>query len=582
MDALKSTPGHRARSHSGHSFSELKSALQKAVRRGLAEEAEAHAAQILSVVLHGHKAKGNFTNALNRLLVILSEDVGDYRVPEKLEPFIEKLIKIRKGLDQQNSPDIGETSAAFFNAVRLLAGSKFQSRSVSSVKAVLIESLKETPSTLLDVHLPGVLAQKMEFDILSAAKPLFHSKFKTKNGSVNKDGKRVVEVLWQKIISAGRYHPLLKSVQTLYRIWKGHFNHKESFLWPIHAMLLILQTKTDTVEENLAMLSAQEAQEVFWGFMEKRYTLPAYASDMHTGKFSKTSEEGMNNFLFEGLKLREERHFVPEKWKDFYIASKLETVKKKSLKRKSASEESFPNKISKYTPKTFSPPLKVNGLQVKRYVLTQLPCGGKPTSWLVEDVEGNNWFVKNGASKPTFQLAVDSRKEDFGLVKSAFYWDDEESVLLGKDKGMGHPYSTKNHKGVTMLFDKERSAHPAKWVDKFTDKQIENILRIFAFRKVLGVSDSHLGNILVLPGTDDMLSVDEMTFKPRVDSPDCSFLDSVCVKMNAVRRKEFNVWKSKHGGDLAETLLKEWCNSVRGTGEKVRWLNVCEKLAKLD
>ena len=126
----------------------------------------------------------------------------------------------------------------------------------------------------------------------------------------------------------------------------------------------------------------------------------------------------------------------------------------------------------------------------------QKPCGLKPPTWILQTLK-EKVFVKgpfDSKKKLEFQLKMDEMKWKYGI------------------KPVG--YRIQNQNGLFWLYSQVHEGSCMSPMNDYTDEQMLELIKILIFRGINGCSDTHLRNIMVL-NNGEILSVDEMTYKPR-------------------------------------------------------------------
>ena len=114
-------------------FDVIKSGLQKAIRRGLTSEALSYAIEgdLFSLVEKEGRAKGNRTNLVNRLRIILVEDLFDWNVIQHVAPWFAEWERVRS-TDQSRK--------YLLSIVRVLSEAK-KIRLLSDIKVFLMRDI---------------------------------------------------------------------------------------------------------------------------------------------------------------------------------------------------------------------------------------------------------------------------------------------------------------------------------------------------------------------------------------------------------------------------------------------------------
>ena len=485
MIKLQSTGGCKALSHHGKSWGLLKYALQQDARRACIENSDGHAAEIISILYVGNKS--NMTSFMRRVMIIASEDIVDVDVPCRLEPYLTRLNNIRSKLGIIGvTISLGILSSAVFNICRILCSSKRQSRGPSSVKAVLNQHLAHP----IDIT---KMSANWKF-LMRSAKCLFDPLHRRRDGLINKVGRTNIKERWEQIMIRASIDQCGHLVEPLMTFWLNHSDCIAHYLWPIQAMLIIATvTESELAMEEVVYeeLSSMQSLHMFWKYMSMDYNLPSYASE----KYSKTSAAGINHFLTVALTYANEVDIVPVEWKRYYFATKRAGVKKDEYYK---------------TMDDYKNPWAVVFSDATEYVLTKIPDKDKAASWLML-CDNTSYFIKL-CLNPEFQLFVDGRKNMFGIVPmgvtECVYND--VSYLRCLDAGSGMPYETKHECEVDVL-DME-STGPAIPLDVFqgawTQELAGSVIFILCFKYIMGVSERHLGNILI-KGNGKVLSINE-------------------------------------------------------------------------
>ena len=514
MEKFVGNAGHRPSSASPvFSGSVLKSLLQKSVRRGEEKNGIGAVSFFFQILLdkkldkYGKPfSRANFSNLVNRLAVILSEDLFDINIISPVCTRIKLLDNIRGEMDKGvlSSEKCVKALSLFYEIAFMLLNAAPQCRSVSYLKNVMKNGL---PSSLKKdaerVMING------NIDVIESFSPLIFNPdlyckdgVSLKKGSVLKIKKGVWSILLSKCSPENR-----NAVKSLMELWEKRFKHREHFVWILQAILIVVD-KDKHIEErkvSLREVSLEEAEALFFEFaVQREFKIPAWAIDKHCGKFS--GGEGLRRFLVEGIVMKKEYFVVSVAYKDYYLNVRFKSIEEKKRKKEKRIENDLP-------------PSSV--VEIEAYLLSQLPCGGKPASFLIRSKDGKNVYVKRCKARPDFQLRVDKMKPAYGLMSNGFRYY-PEGFLVCKDIGLGRAdqYEKKMYKGKDVL-DAEKAlsaAVPVKHRLEHFDELIEEFIRIGMFRKVVGSSDSHMRNVLYVPESVEekprLLSVDEMSKKP--------------------------------------------------------------------
>ena len=289
-------------------YSVLMSAIQKFARRGAWSEARPVAAALAALAYKDRSAgyKSNITNIINRSLVIVCEDHRG-------------IVDIRKEIavlrNQQASPD--DCAAAVVKLVyKLTAPGLVKSRRCSAYKALCLNMnagcynhIEEKLGTLEGHRHVTHMARHM-FDPThlksDKRKPLARTRHIIKTyllselkSSVPQESQWAFDYLVQQLMGS---------------------NHKEWFLFPIRAALLVgekTQPQPAPFETNTKEFVVQH--------FDPNWTPPPYVLDIHTGK--RKNRETMTDFITSGIFL-DNPSPQDKPLLEYYIACKHDAINK--------------------------------------------------------------------------------------------------------------------------------------------------------------------------------------------------------------------------------------------------------------
>lgn len=268
--------------------------------------------------------------------------------------------------------------------------------------------------------------------------------------------------------------------------------------------------------------------------------LPDFVYDKHTLE-GKKRKRGLQHFLEVGA-------FIENPHKDI---EKRQSTKRKAEELYIEDEKKYGTKHAnslaqrKRVRRSFLKPNFWKGDPVISIVACQKPCGLKPPTWILETVK-EKVFVKGPfESKKTleFQLKIDEMKWKYGI------------------KPVG--YRIQHENGLFWLYSQVHEGHLMYPFDDYTDQQMLELIKILIFRGINGCSDTHLRNIMVLK-SGEILSVDEMTYKPRSGNildfmfskkPNKKFMKTF-VSFLLKNQEKVNQEFKKHGESLSSFNLE--------------------------
>jgi hypothetical protein len=513
--------GYRAKSQNGKPWSVLISWLQKAARRSHAESIPSLSYEIYTVLQCG--VKSNTTNFMNRVFVILAEDIAlDIGLLDNIISLYNRFVK--------GEDDLWST---VHNICRLMCNTKAQSRSPSVVRNLMLSYTKdvdipEFKAERKDIsrqHFKSHMKEKHWYAFLDIADTCLGAKTARKNGLLSARGKADMLYLWKDLKDLCVDTNQRKIIGQWMSIWDLRWQHREQYLWVIKAVLCVFTAfkdypKHEQILEQTEVVALSACDPPDWAF------------DMHCGRFSKNSITGVQNFLSVGLQMSSESRDLPDWIYDYYVQMKLQRVEMKSTERKVTIPKPYPNEI-RLNKKILT---KIDGQQIEWVGRRQLPCGnGKPGTFSVV-ANGNTFFVKEVKDPDTvrFQLFIETIKPKFGLIPLGLKYE-KDGYMWCTDLGRGGPYNLVPHpkrSDVQIISQDINNAMQASSMDAtlFTFEMWIELFRILAFRSIFVVSDTHLRNIIVTPNYK-LVSCDEMTFrKELLDTEHTDLWDMLFVR----------------------------------------------------
>ena len=596
-------------------WSELLSQFQKSVRRQNVGDCVAAAGQIFLILRHRKPA--NWTNFINRVMITLSEDCRG--TPEHIIAVGELVGQFKDMQERWVKSDSLPLSSDTENAqllqlvvriARTLASAPAQTRDASHAKAAMWGMQSEQKSNGVRKFVPAKVfedSEKIGFlkllkkrnapaALMAVASRVFGTSL-YKDGNIRfltGEGYKVIMSLWRDIFrclglsfnlsTAARKKPsfrfkityveafstsvekkLIEAVKVFHRYWLFQTRHGEQYLWPIKAILLICNAGT------------KKTAEIGWKAPpERTYTLPLefkladYARDMHTGAkgLRKDNAEGIEMFLSEGMKVKNEDPELPPYFKELYIHFKKLDIerfenKEKGQRKKAKVRLEFPE-----YPRVGPSKKKLEFINRSRIVWAgrcQLPCGTKPGTWIARTEDGRCWWVKEvhgSASSVTVQVEFDKIKKLFRVIPLGVTYH-PDGYLFAPDMGTGAPYKLVPHKkrtDVKIVSDTGLQVI-SRMKGPLPDGLMGDIMLAFALRGICRISDSTLVNAFV-DAKGRGVSCDEATVIPEQKVTDIwSFV------MPRVPRKElldqFKCWLRKNSAAYKKTL-ESWLSIVNG------------------
>ena len=586
-------------------WSELLSQLQKSARRQNVSDCVAAAGRMFLILRHRKPA--NWTNLINRVMVTLAEDCRG--VPEHIIA-VGKLVGQFKDVQERwvksdslplsSDAENEELLQLLVRIARTLASAPAQTRDASHAKAAMWGMQSEEKSKEVRKFVPAKVledSKKIPFldllkqrnapaALMAVASRVFGTSL-YKDGNIRKltgEGYKVIMSLWRDIFrclglsfnlsTAARKKPsyrfkityvvedfstsvekkkVIEAVKVFHRYWLFQSHHGEQYLWPIKAILLIC--------------NAGKTPQIRWEAPpEEKYTLPLefkladYARDMHTGAkgLRKDNAAGIWMFLCEGMKVENEVLELLGCFKELYIHLKKMDIerfeeKEKGQRKKAKAQLEFPEYI-RVGPRKEKLEF-INGSRIVWAGRCQLPCGGKPGTWIVRTEDGRCWWVKEvhgPASSVTVQVEFDKIKELFGVIRLGVTYH-PDGYLFAPDMGTGAPYQLVPHrKRNVMIVSGTGLQVISRMKGRLPDGLMGDIMLAFALRGMCCISDSTLVNAFV-DAKGRGVSCDEATVIPEKKVTDIwSFV------MPRVPRKElldqFKGWLRKNSATYKKTL----------------------------
>jgi hypothetical protein len=249
-------------------FDIIKSGLQKSIRRCMTSEALSYGIEgdLFSLVENQGKSKGNRTNLMNRLRIILIEDLFDWRVILQVEPWFTAWEKERKNISSRKY---------LLSIIRVMSEAK-KIRLISDLKVFLIRELyRQTLGNKYDKLFNGWNEHGERTDLLSR----FIYLLKNKNPNclywyqemyLNK----LDTDIWLTLINIVKNsNPILiKVIKTLQLLQlQLTKNHRERYLYTMCAIAFILfDDHIDWSPKELSkLMSDQKTEKIYQKHLHK-------------------------------------------------------------------------------------------------------------------------------------------------------------------------------------------------------------------------------------------------------------------------------------------------------------------------
>ena len=318
MDRIKCE--HRVTSTvSGCDFSEMKSSVQKAIRREDLKVAQSAIMEGLSLQLAKNAnptvKKAKLTNLLNRLIISAFEDTFQMGIFKDLEACICDVDSARARDDNNNNMEIVCRSMSKMAAI-LCAAKKGRLPSI-----VKIFALKDVPSGFVSKY-PVLASSSMTFGELVAAKDLRAVRCLDKETEAS-----VWPVLKTEVAKyfPEKSHPFHEDLVSIENIWKALYKkkHRESYIIVYHALaMLVLRDDDERGRDEMSI----ETFETFEHYIDKvctteyKFVPPDYAIDVHTAKGKMQGKTTMD-FAIDGSFVKDEL-LISSGFRPMYIDSK--------------------------------------------------------------------------------------------------------------------------------------------------------------------------------------------------------------------------------------------------------------------
>lgn len=498
-------------------WSEAISQFQKSIRRKEYDDCMWATVNIYNILLEGNKA--NWTNFINRVLIIVGEDIkSDPILINRIYTLSEEYESIRQ---REYTPE--ELAILVLSIAETLINANTRSRSVSYIKHEMLSiiTLNDYASKIaIDSYY-----KNKDFSINIKKKPrwkacislsneIFDKNNYSNSGGFSAKSRNIIIEKFKEILSQenvlltfnsikkwsikGENTEKSKAVSNLFRMWiKRSTSHKEHFIFIIKAILLL---DADEIEYKESYnIDSKKAYSIINKFINMKRDIASYALDCHTGKFKKGSKEGDKHFAEIGSVCFREELEVPKIFKDDYMAYKLGTKETDSETK----ENYVPNYIRVGKDKEKLEFIKDK--KIIKKVRAQLPCGkNRSGTWIVETEDGDKLWLKEDykSEQPIVQLEFDKIKKKFGLVSLDLKWDKKGYLYC---PSLYDTYKITLNKGVTVVDIKDSRLSR---IETFTDDMIKQMLFVFAIRSIFDISDTNLTNVMYYNG--EIISYDEM------------------------------------------------------------------------
>lgn len=309
----------------------VKSALQKSIRRGKVEDAMAYGIELWLFVNDKNNPSGGdgvVTNLVNRLHIIISEDVGmgNLLLPSELKFYFENLDKPKNN----NGPFLlrrtPEGLKNLLTIIKHLCDSK-HSRLMSLLitpymKLHYFDKLLEKFPNLYNT--PDMKIKDPQKAFLTAIEiksptSVYHAAKLYNDDSriicrddllflrqifVRKRKFEIIYWIWDKMCIMSKNLPIHDSIVELCKLYDK--KHHERRLYIVHAILLLIKWKSNPVQ-SIKPFSVEESLSILKNHIKNKMNdIPDIYKDMHTFEglklgYKKKNKKGINFFLQTGM-----------------------------------------------------------------------------------------------------------------------------------------------------------------------------------------------------------------------------------------------------------------------------------------
>lgn len=579
----------------GLNFDSAKSALQKSIRRGRGEDAARYAMEMWLMVAAPEitQAKAKVTNLINRLHVIMSEDVGigSPYMPLVLEPMfsIVESYKTRGGVQGLVSILTIAMSLArcpHSRMVSLLNTAYFNRKIGDTIKKKYPTLLEESARQMAPLDGLRNRLTHGSYEAAFFAGEIVHTnaevkiselKQVTKVFKVKKGNAPSSFLVWEQLLAStqGEAH---NNVVTLLKVFKNRQGNEEH-VYLLHALLIALLSnsrfpnKTE-IRPVLVSVSAQQALDLLRNHIVTTLNIPAVYLNMHTAEgkakgLKKGTLQGHEQWLREGIMLKDSvdsniRQAAQYQTMYENIKRNIREVPRQKRPRAPAARPDTRlarcavSDVPRMQRLAGDMKDKVQWRDLHNVQCCQLQtCGGKPMTF--KGVLGQRSIIfKKAADGGRVQLLADRLKPLFGLesMQATRFVGNFDTRKLDSTKPWepGHNWEHFYSPDVMYLCFKESAGRPLAQVQDWKSNPAitREYLTIAMFRYgTFRFTDFNPRNVMLLD-TGRLLSIDEMdvgrssicgkvppTYLKAAMQQHQEYLEHLAVRWSTIQREVF-------------------------------------------
>jgi hypothetical protein len=501
---------------SGYGIDAIKSGIQKYLRRRDASKMKWCVRQ-MQLFAHGKDeseqqiGKGIITNLINRLIIMLDEEVLFADWNTYLE--VRKLIDMFKKNTKEITP-LYTICDIMCNARLLRLGSDvacFYGKAINNENPYY-EVIGIDELTINEVYNRFIKSDNIEF-AYTWAFWLFHNKKELELQHKIYRRSEPVYIIWQYMIAQAATNHMLRTCLE-YRLEEFHNKSRpERKLFLVAAVSLFFhRNKINWNKIDVTNICVSP-------LIEGQFKLDDYVLDMHCKEGRKMGKT-TSDFAHEGsVVVNEDKEYYNDEWRQFYIECKMVSAAKVPTAKVPTA------KVPTLKPSASNKPTKdnVDFIPMSNFqfikLCTDTTCGGKAMCFVVE-YEGKRYVLKEGRASMNYNEEyeiVDALKPIFGLnsIGMERILSDKVIKKINKEEKSwtnNWMFEDANEVVYTMMTYIEPSYRFNKApVGLIGEKEELEYMKVGLFRGIVGVTDYNVTNVII-NDNKQVYSIDEHNF----------------------------------------------------------------------
>ena len=589
----------------------MKSGLQKYIRRGELDKALYCLVELdMFKKLDDKKVKGLRSNVRNRLIVILSEDIGisNWNIYLKINNLLKKWEELRK---EDNDND----RYYLVNIVNYLAKSK-KVRLCSHIRTYFyycinnedfnkyyenknkifekedkcgINFYKKNDCDEVKECIDGIV-----YNLKNNNDNLFYWFFRLINNKKWKSGRRnrrakkeyIIFDIINNFIKKIKNNNLIMLYDILYN-WFINYNNSrnENILYLMNIVLFYIKRNEINWDKKLNIKEIDNIEKIYKRNFEYKLEIDNYIIDMHCEDGRKNGKNE-KDFMENGSKINNKSKYEIELYKKIYdeyklykLKTKVKKIKVKKVKVKKVKVKKLWDLEEELDFIDFKELMGIeNEKDLDKYLSRENTCGGKVMTFVNKDKGIVVKEMRKSFNYGRDCCVIDEIKKYFGIKKMNVRRIKSNicvSKINKKNKYWKNNMKLENKETIYLIMDIfENIGTLVENKKKRVKKEIKlEYLKILLFRGLLRVSDSNYTNVLINE-KDELLSIDENNIGKREKYIErkiskCYNKDDINKVVDKIlENKDYKIKKIKK--KLKKYKMEEYCKLVEERFENLR------------